>query len=67
VPAAVTIIDEVVAPVLQLNEPVAVVLNVELPQLFETFITGDGGIDFGEAKAVEVKLMHPLNPIVLTL
>ena len=43
-PEAVTVTEEVVAPVLQDNAPVAVVDNTELPQLFVTDSVGIAGI-----------------------
>ena len=44
VPAVVTVIDEVVAPVLHNNAPVAVVDNTELPQLLTTVTKGADGV-----------------------
>ena len=45
VPAVVTVIDEVVAPLLHNKEPVKdVAVNVELPQLFSTVTMGADGI-----------------------
>src|SRR5213596_4001745 len=47
VPAVVTVIDEVVAPLLHNKEPVNnVAVNVELPQLFTTVTPGADGIAF---------------------
>ena len=42
-----TVIEDVVAPVLQLLAPVAVVLNTELPQLLITVIEGVAGTALG--------------------
>ena len=39
-PAVVTVIEEVLSPVLHNKIPVAVVDNVEVPQLFTTVTTG---------------------------
>ena len=44
--ALVTVIDEVVL-LLHCNEPLALVDNMELPQLFVTDTTGADGDDFG--------------------
>jgi len=50
VPAVVTVIDEVVAPLLHNKEPVNdVAVNIELPQLFTTVTTGADGIACGAA------------------
>ena len=47
VPAVVTVIDEVLAPLLHNKEPVNdVAVNIELPQLFTTVTTGADGIAF---------------------
>lgn len=59
VPAVATVIDEVVAPVLHNNVPVAVVESVELPQLFTMVTTGVDGIAFGAATPLPVKLVQP--------
>ena len=63
-PAAVTVIDEVVAPVLQLNEPIAAVDNTELPQLLLTLTRGADGIAIGDAAAVPAGLVQPLTVVV---
>ena len=48
VPAVVTVMDEVVAPVLHNNGSLPEVNNFELPQVFNTVTTTDG-IAFGAA------------------
>ena len=40
IPAAVTVIDPVVSPVLHINDPVALVDKVDEPQLFTTVTNG---------------------------
>jgi hypothetical protein len=48
VPAADTVMDEVVAPLLHNKDPVVpVAVNTELPQLFTTITVGATGIVFG--------------------
>ena len=59
-PAALTVIEVVVAPVLHNNAPVAVVDNVEEPQLFTTVTEGAVGMAFGAAVAEPGALAHPL-------
>jgi hypothetical protein len=60
VPAVVTVIDAVVAPVLQCRfVPVAV--NTELPQLFVTVTVGGAGIVFGFAVPLVVVLVQPVT------
>ena len=54
------------APLLQINNPCAVVDNVELPQLFTTFTVGAGGLVLGEAVAVPALLTHPFAAVVVT-
>jgi hypothetical protein len=50
VPAIVSVMGEVVAPLLHNKEPVNdVAVNIELPQLFSTVTTGADGIAFGAA------------------
>jgi hypothetical protein len=56
--------EEVVAPVLHSNDPVALVLNNEDPQLLLTFTTGAVGTVFGAAMPVPAMLMHPLTVVV---
>ena len=62
-PAKVTVIDEVVAPVFQLNVPDALVLKVELPQLSTTFTTGVE-TDPGAAVPEPAGLVQPLTVAV---
>ena len=64
VPATVTVIDEVVAPVFHDKLPVAVVDNTELPQLLDTLTTGVAGIAFGAATPVPGALVQPLTVTV---
>ena len=52
-------IDEVVWPLLHSNEPVAVVDNTELPQLFTTVTTGAVGVSFGAEVPLPDSLVHP--------
>jgi len=65
VPAVVTVIDEVVAPLLHnngpLNEPA---VNVELPQLFSTVTTGADGMSFGAATPLPEELVQPFTVCV---
>ena len=63
-PKAVTVIDEVAAPVFQSKLPVAAVLKVELPQLLATVTTGVGGIVFGAEVPVPFELLQPLTVVV---
>jgi hypothetical protein len=60
----VTVIDDVVAPVLHKSEPVAVVESVELPQLFTTVTTGVDGVVLGAAVPVPGKLVQPFTVAV---
>ena len=62
--ALVTVIDDVVWPLLHSNEPVAVVDNTELPQLFTTVTTGAVGIDFGADVPLPGALVHPSTVVV---
>jgi hypothetical protein len=55
------VIDEVVAPLLHNNVPVAFVLNTDVPQLFTTVTTGVDGMAVGAAVADPAKLVHPLT------
>jgi putative N-acetylmannosamine-6-phosphate epimerase len=67
VPAMLTIMEEVVAPVLHNNVPVAVVDNVEVPlQLLTTFTVGVAGVVFGAAVPKPDSLIQPFT-ICLTL
>jgi hypothetical protein len=62
VPAAVTVMEEVVAPLLHNNDPVnADAVNTELPQLFTTDTAGAAGIVFGDADVLIVELLHPFT------
>jgi len=60
VPAVVTVMDEVVAPLLHNKEPVKdVAVNIELPQLSTTVTTGADGIAFGAATPLPEGLVQP--------
>jgi len=62
VPAVVTVMDEVIVPLLHNNEPVKdVAVNIELPQLFTTVTTGAAGIAFGAATPLPERLVHPFT------
>ena len=62
VPAVVSVIDEVVAPLLHNKEPVNdVAVNIELPQLFSTVTPGADGIAFGAATPLPEGLVHPFT------
>lgn len=58
VPAVVTVIELVVAPVLHNNEPVPVAVNTELPQLLVTETVGDEGTELTVSVA-ELELTAP--------
>ena len=61
-PARVTDIEEVVAPVLHNNTPVAVVDNIEgTSQALITVTTGVGGVANGADGPVPAALGHPLT------
>jgi len=65
VAAAVTMIDVVVSPVLQSNNPVNDdAVNTEWPQLFATITVGADGIIFGAAIPVVAALIHALTVCV---
>jgi hypothetical protein len=64
VAASVTVIEEVVAPVLHNNTPCAVVDNTELPQLLATDTLGADGVALGAEVPVPVKLVHSLWVVV---
>jgi len=67
VPAVLTIMEEVVAPVLHNNVPVAVVDKVEVPlQLLTTLTIGVAGVVFGAAVPKPASLIQP-STICLTL
>ena len=59
VAASFTVMDEPVSPLLHCNEPVALVDNTELPQLFVTDTTGADGDDFGADVPLPASLVHP--------
>jgi uncharacterized protein YqjF (DUF2071 family) len=60
VPAVVTVIDVVVAPLLHNNEPVNdPAVNTELPQLLTTDTVGADGVVFGAAVPLPAALVHP--------
>ena len=62
VPAVVTVIDEVVAPLLHNKVPVKdVAVNVELPQLSTTDTVGADGIAFGAATPLREGLIQPFT------
>ena len=64
-PAVVTVMDEVVAPLLHNKEPVKdVAVNIELPQLFTTVTTGAVGIAFGAATPLPEGLVQPFTVCV---
>ena len=55
-------IDVVVSPVLQSNDPVNDdAVNTALPQLFVTATVGAGGIAFGAAMPLPASLIHPFT------
>ena len=57
--------DEVVAPLLQNNEPVKdVAVNIELPQLSTTDTVGADGIAFGAATPLPEGLVQPFTVCV---
>ena len=65
VPAAVTVIEDVVAPVLQRSEPVAEVDSIEvLLQLSTTVTEGAEGFDFGAAVPEPASLLQPFTVCV---
>jgi hypothetical protein len=53
--------DEVVSPVLHNKVPVAVVDNVEVPQLFTTVTTGADGTTLGAAMPDPAALVQPFT------
>ena len=62
VPATVTVIDEVVAPLLHNNEPVnPEAVNTELPQLLATVTVGADGVAIGAAVPLPAALVHPFT------
>ena len=60
----VTVIEDVVWPLLHCNEPLALVDNMELPQLFVTDTTGAVGVDFGADTPIPGALVHPSTVVV---
>ena len=56
-----TVMDEVVSPVLHNKVPVAVVDNVEVPQLFTTVTTGADGTTLGAAMPDPAALVQPFT------
>ena len=61
-PASLTVIAEVVAPLLHNNEPVNPdAVNTELPQLLATLTDGATGVVFGEAVTLLAILVHPFT------
>ena len=59
-PAAVTVIDGVVAPLLHNNDPENdPAVNTELPQLSATDTVGAAGIVLGAAVPLPAALIHP--------
>ena len=65
-PAAVTVIEGVVAPVFHNNDPVNdPAVNVELPQLFTTLTVGTDTLAFnGAAIPLPGELLHPFTVCV---
>ena len=65
-PATVTVIVGVVAPVLHNNEPVNdSAVNVEVPQILTTVTVGADTLEFkGAATPLPGELMHPLTVCV---
>ena len=59
-----TVIEDVVAPVLQLLAPVAVVLNTELPQLLVTVTEGVAGRALGADVPEPAALVQPFTVCV---
>ena len=63
-PAVDTVIEEVLSPVLHNKVPVAVVDNVEVPQLFTTVTDGADGVAFGAAMPEPAALVQPFTVCV---
>ena len=64
-PAVVTVIEFVVAPVLHSNEPVKPeAVNTELPQLLTTDTDGAAGMGLGAAVPLPAVLVHPFTVCV---
>ena len=65
VPDVVTVIEEVVAPLLHKSEPVnPEAVKTELSQLFTTETLGAAGMTFGSATPVPATLLHPFTVCV---
>ena len=60
----VTVIDDVVAPLLHNKFPAAVVERTELPQLFTTVTTGVAGIVLGTEVPLPAALVQPFTVAV---
>ncbi len=60
-PAVVTVIEAVVAPLLHNRLPAAAVESTAFPQLFTTVTVGADGVDFGAANPLPGALVHPLT------
>ena len=56
--------EEVVAPLLHNNDPVAVVAKTEFPQLFVTVTTGAAGVAFGAEVPLPATLVQPFTVVV---
>ena len=61
-----TVMLDVVAPVLHSNAPAALVDRVDDPQLSTTFTTGAGGISLGDAISLPGELVQP-STVVATV
>ena len=60
----VTMMDEVVSPVLHIREPAASVDRVELPQSLDTVTEGAEGTAFGAATPDPGELIQPSTVVV---
>ena len=61
VAASVTVIDEVVDPLLHVNDPANdPAVNKEFPQLLTTLMLGTAGIGLGADTVLATGLVHPL-------
>jgi len=63
-PGVETVMEVVVAPVLQTSDPTAVVESVDDPQLLVTVTAGAGGIETGAATPLPGELIHPFTVVV---
>jgi hypothetical protein len=62
VPATVTVMEGVVAPLVHNNDPVyPPAVSVELPQLFTTVTVGAAGMGMGAATTLPAALLQPLT------